>query len=70
MAPRRGGRNDSVCAGAFSGIPSQVYFAEDVLFFTAFLSIGVALCVFRKRGGAGKKLLGIPYILAVLTTVV
>ena len=70
MAPRRGRRRDPICTGAFSDIQSQVYFAQDVLFFAAFLGIGVALCVFRKRSGAGKKLLGIPYILAVLTTAV
>ncbi|CAO2654286.1 Nn.00g110190.m01.CDS01 [Neocucurbitaria sp. VM-36] len=72
MAPRRGGGSSSgggvsvsSCPGAFSDTYSQVFFANTVLFFAVFLGISIALCTIRKKSGAGKKILGVPYIFAV-----
>ncbi|KAF2027895.1 hypothetical protein EK21DRAFT_70981 [Setomelanomma holmii] len=72
MAPRRGGSSGSSsggsissCPGAFSTTIEQVYFASDVLFLAIFFGITIALCSFRKSG-AGKKLIGVPYIIALV----
>jgi len=61
-----GGRGGSIssCPDAFQSTTSQVYFANDVVFFVFFLGIALALCSIRKKGGQGKKLIGVPYILA------
>ncbi|KAJ4375161.1 hypothetical protein N0V83_002245 [Neocucurbitaria cava] len=69
MAPRRGGGSGgggsiSTCPGAFSETYSQVNLANIVLFFVITLGISIALCSIRKKSGAGKKILGIPYIIA------
>lgn len=73
MAPRRGGSSGSSsgssissCPGAFSDTVTQVLFASDVLFLVVFFGITITLCSFRKKSGGGKKLLGVPYILALL----
>jgi hypothetical protein len=72
MAPRRGsgggsssGSSVSSCPGAFALVPEQVYFANDVLFFIVILGIYIAMWILRKRTGAGKKLIGVPYIVSV-----
>jgi hypothetical protein len=71
MAPKRGGGGSSSgsslssCPGAFATTLEQVYFASDVVFFTVLIGIAIALCSFRKKSVAGKKLLGIPYILTI-----
>lgn len=70
MAPKRGGGGGgsssggsvNTCPGAFSSTYEQAFLANDVLFFAVYLGIAVALCVFRKKGVAGKELLGLPYI--------
>ncbi|KAH7091280.1 hypothetical protein FB567DRAFT_589176 [Paraphoma chrysanthemicola] len=73
MAPRRGGGGSSsgggvssTCPGAFSETVEQVGFAADVLFLVIYLGLAITLCTFRKKTGAGKKLLGAPFIIAVL----
>jgi hypothetical protein len=69
MAPKRGGSSSggsaSSCPDAFETSIQQVYLAQDVVFFLVFLGIAIALCSFRKKSVAGKKLLGIPYILTI-----
>jgi hypothetical protein len=75
MAPKRGGGGSSgsgsgssisTCPGAFTDIVSQVSFTYIVLYFTIFLGIIIASSCIRKKSGAGKKLIGVPYILALL----
>jgi hypothetical protein len=70
MSPKRGGSNNrgsaSSCRDAFATNLQQVYFAHDVVFFVVFLGISIAFCTFRKKSVAGKKLIGIPYILTIL----
>lgn len=61
MSPRGG----STCPGAFSDVYSQVNFANIVLFFVFFFGISIAICFARKKSGAGKKIIGLPYIIAV-----
>ncbi|KAF2819822.1 hypothetical protein CC86DRAFT_334935 [Ophiobolus disseminans] len=77
MAPKRGGGGGSSssssissCPGAFATVPQQVFFANDVVFFAIMLGISIAMCTLRKRTGAGKKLVGIPFIASVLCLVV
>ncbi|OAL01394.1 hypothetical protein IQ06DRAFT_293482 [Phaeosphaeriaceae sp. SRC1lsM3a] len=73
MAPKRGGggggsgRGGSIntCPNAFTTPEEQAYFANDVVFFAIFLGISIALCSFRKKNVAGKKLLGLPYFGAI-----
>ncbi|KAH9861628.1 hypothetical protein J1614_011380 [Plenodomus biglobosus] len=70
MAPRRGGSSfgssstSDVCPEAFSSTESQVYFACIVIFFVVYLGISLSLCVVRKKAGTGRKLVGVPYMLA------
>lgn len=45
---------------------SQIRLANIVIFLAAFFGIAIALCIVRKKNGANKKLLGWPYITAVL----
>jgi hypothetical protein len=68
MAPRRGsgggssGYSSSTCPYAFQEAITIAPFANDVIFFVVFLGITIALCVLRKKGAAGKGLLGLPLI--------
>jgi hypothetical protein len=68
MAPRRGGGGSSsggsisTCPYAFETPLEQASFAADVLFFAIFIGISIASCLFCKRGIAGKKLIGMPFI--------
>jgi hypothetical protein len=67
---RRGGSSSSgggssVCPGAFPTTIDQAGFALDVVFLAIYLGIFIALCSFRKKSVAGKKLLGLPFIGAV-----
>ncbi|KAF1848429.1 uncharacterized protein K460DRAFT_275791 [Cucurbitaria berberidis CBS 394.84] len=55
----------SSCPGAFAETYSQVNLANIVLYFAVFLGISIALCSVRKKSGAGRKILGLPYILAI-----
>lgn len=41
-----------------------MYFACTVIFFAVYLGISIALCIVRKKTGPGKRLLGVPYIVA------
>ncbi|KAF2853985.1 hypothetical protein T440DRAFT_476597 [Plenodomus tracheiphilus IPT5] len=68
MAPRRGGSTygSSTCPGAFASTESQVYFACVVIFFAVYIGISISLCVVRKKHGTGRRLLGAPYMLALL----
>ncbi|KAH7410259.1 hypothetical protein DE146DRAFT_775667 [Phaeosphaeria sp. MPI-PUGE-AT-0046c] len=74
MAPKRGGGGGSfssggssnTCPNAFTTTEEQANFANDVVFFVIFLGIALALCSFRKKSVAGKKLLGLPYIGTIL----
>jgi hypothetical protein len=73
MAPRGGrgggggssGDGLSSCPDAFLTPTEQASFALDVVLFAIYLGIFIALCVFRKKNVAGKKLLGLPFIGAV-----
>jgi hypothetical protein len=74
MAPRggRGGSSSSssgggvsTCPGAFSTTLEQASFALDVVFLVVSLGFLIALFSLRKKGVAGKKLLGLPFIGAV-----
>jgi hypothetical protein len=73
MAPRggRGGSSSgsgdgiSACPDAFSTTLDQASFALDVVFLVVFLGIFIALFSHRKKGVAGKKLIGLPFIGAV-----
>jgi len=77
MAPRRSGGSggsssgsSSSCPGAFSDTISQVYFGCIVVFLAVFLGIAIAFCTVRKRSGVGKKLLGAPYVVALLLWII
>ncbi|KAH8727909.1 hypothetical protein GQ44DRAFT_757822 [Phaeosphaeriaceae sp. PMI808] len=73
MAPKRGGGGGgrgggtiSTCPGAFSSTSEQVQFAGIVVWFAAYLGLVIAYFPFRKKVGAGKKLIGLIYILSLL----
>jgi hypothetical protein len=62
----RSGRGRATCPNFLADTYSQVYYARSVVYFVAFLATAVAFCMFQKRTTAGKKLLGLPYLLALL----
>lgn len=71
MAPRRGGSSSSSsysssCPGAFETTDSRVYLACIVIFFVVYLGIALSLSGARKKAGTGKRLIGAPYIVALL----
>ncbi|KAJ4383512.1 hypothetical protein N0V86_001564 [Didymella sp. IMI 355093] len=45
-------------------------YARGVIFFAIYLGILITLCVVRKRAGAGKRLIGLPYVGALSFTVI
>ena len=65
MAIRRV-REGRTCPNFLVGVFSQALYARTVVYLIALLATGVAFCMFRTRATAGKKLLGLPYLLALL----
>lgn len=61
-----GGSSISACPDAFWMRSSQIRLANIVIFLAAFFGIAIALCIVRKKNGANKKLLGWPYVTAVV----
>ncbi|KAF1942506.1 hypothetical protein EJ02DRAFT_454198 [Clathrospora elynae] len=72
MAPRRSGSSSSEssyssCPGGFSDTITQASFASTVLYLAVFLGISVALFLVRKKSSGGKRLLGVPYTIALVS---
>jgi hypothetical protein len=65
MAIRRV-REGRTCPNFLVDVYNQVLYARSVVYFAALLATGIAFCMFRTRTTAGKKLLGLPYLLALL----
>lgn len=61
-----GGSSVSVCPGAFWLRSSQLNLSRVVIILTAYLLLSFALWWTRMRIRAGKKLIGLPYIVAVV----
>jgi hypothetical protein len=65
MAPRRGGggysSGYSSCPDAFTDSITQVSLAYTCVYLAFFIGISIAFAFVRKRSGAGKKLIGVPY---------
>ncbi|KZL87960.1 hypothetical protein CI238_12565 [Colletotrichum incanum] len=74
MAPKRGkggssGGNPSIpasCPGAFSSQDSLVDFVLSILVFVFFVAVFFSRCSSNVRVSAGKKLIGLPYVLSVI----
>lgn len=65
MASRRVGGNLS-CPNFLAGTYDQVVYAQQIIFFVALLGTAITFCMLRTRTTAGRKLLGLPYLLALL----
>jgi hypothetical protein len=65
MTSQRVGRGSSAgCPNFLSEPYSKADYARTVVCFVGLLATAVKLCIFRRRTAAGKKLLGLPYLLA------
>lgn len=75
MAPRRGGGGGGgyssfSCPDAYSTPYRQAALAYYVLFMVLFIGIFVSVFFVRRRSGVGKKVIGVPFVIAVFLEVV
>lgn len=67
MAHRYGSRSTSSSCFSKSWLYDKYFIAQYaalIIFLAVYLGLLIALCVIRRSTGAGKRLIGIPYMLA------
>jgi hypothetical protein len=69
MAPRRSGYSSSgystaACSEAYTTTYAQAGLAYYVIFLVLFTGIFIATFFVRRKTGAGKKLIGVPFVVA------
>jgi hypothetical protein len=74
MAPRRSSSGSSVygtvsCSDAYITPYSRAVLAYNVLFLVFFTGIFISTFFIRRRSGVGKKLIGVPFVIALFLQV-
>ena len=74
MAPRRSGGggtgySNALCPDAFNTPYAQAALAFVVLFLVLYAGIFISTFFIRKKSGAGKKLIGVPFLVALFLQV-